>query len=307
MNLSLATKRSGQYEQLSPGAAHGGALTDSEPPPPSRPTQAPCPEPTVPSRIATLIASLLPSAGVGGSEGFTIYATPKGYLAVTNPVRQRILQALEDGDRTLTDLVELTGKAKSTLSAVHLRDLLASGLAEERPHADDARVKVYRLAGRRIGSSSVPLGDLREAVKNYAASSQGGLALSLASIVDAFDRLPALEPQEMRWVGLVGERLGSLSAMHLKAAEPGPLLKELGEVWRRDGLGTRLKAKADASALELDHASGARPGGPRCAFMAGFLQGALTTRSGRPAWVQERTCSAPRGTGRKCTFSVAWP
>ncbi|MCA1814339.1 MAG: ArsR family transcriptional regulator [Halobacteriales archaeon] len=237
------------------------------------------------------------------AEGFTIYGTPKGYQAVTNPVRQRILRSLEDGDKTLTELVGLTGKAKSTLSAVHLRDLLHHGLVEERLHADDSRVKLYRLSGRRIGNSSVPIEDLRDAVRSYVTSSQGSLALPLANIVEAFEQLPAMRPEEQRWVGLVGERLGTLAAARLTAEEPGPLLRELGEVWRREGLGTVVKVSGDASLLRLAHADGARPGGPRCALVRGFLQGALTTRSGTPAWVEEE-CGGPKQ--RRCSFRVTW-
>ncbi|HEV8361470.1 MAG TPA: ArsR family transcriptional regulator [Candidatus Thermoplasmatota archaeon] len=238
------------------------------------------------------------------AETFAIYATPKGYVAVTNPVRQRILRTLEDGEATLTDLVKLTGKAKSTLSAVHLRDLLDHGLVDERAHDDDARVKLYALAARRIGSSSVPLEDLRDAVRSYVASPQGGLALPLANIVDAFDQLPKLRPDEARWIGLVGERLGTLAAAHLKEQEPTALLRELAEVWRRDGLGKAVRPR-DATAIELTHAEGARPGGPRCALIRGFLQGALTTRSGRAAWVEERRCAGKQG--RACLFAVGWP
>lgn len=258
----------------------------------------------VPAKVATFISSVLPSDPV--AESFAIYATPKGYIAVTNPVRQQILKVLEERERTLTELVKVTGKAKSTLSAVHLRDLLRNGLVEERPHADDSRVKVYTATGRRIGSSSIPIDDLREAVRKYMASSQGGLALPLANIVDAFDRLPAMKPDEVRWVGLVGERFGSLAAMHLHEKEPGPLLKEMAVVWRRDGLGTVVKVKGDASGIELGHAPGASGGGARCALVRGFLQGALTTRSGRPAWVTESSCGGS-GPGRKCAFTISWP
>lgn len=239
------------------------------------------------------------------AESFVIYGGPRGYQAVTNPVRQRILRALEEQDRTLTELVKLTGKAKSTLSAVHLRDLLRGGLVEERAHDEDSRVKVYRLVGRRIGSSSVPLDDLREAVRNYVSSAQGGLALPLVNIVEAFDRLPRLRAEESRWIGLVGERLGSMAAANLAAQEPGPLLRELGEVWRREGLGTAARVRSDGTALELNHAPGTLPGGPRCALVQGFLQGALTTRSGRPAWVRERACAGD-GRSRRCVFEVRW-
>lgn len=236
-------------------------------------------------------------------ESFTIYGTPKGYLAVTNPVRQHILKALEGGGKTLTDLVDLTGKAKSTLSAVHLRDLIDGGLVTEEAHRDDSRVKVYRLAGRRIGSSSVPVEDLREAVRNYATSAQGGMALPLASILEAFERLPAPRPEDAPWIGLVGERLGALASGHLKEREPGALLREVAEVWRHDRLGT-VKVRPGAAGIELRHAKGARAGGARCSFIGGFLQGALTTRAGRATWVEHTACAGNRGTS--CRFDVTW-
>jgi len=240
-------------------------------------------------------------------EGFAIYAAAGGYVAVTSPVRQRILAALEERDRTLTELVALTGKAKSTLSAVHLRELRRGGLVLEQAHARDSRVKVYRLAARRIGSSSVPLADLRDAVRTYVSSPQGGLALPLASIVQAFEQLPRLKPDEQRWVGLAGERMGSLAAAHLTSQAPEAALRELAAVWRDNALGKQAKPRPKASGLDVTHAAGAHPGGARCAFLRGFLQGALTTRCARPAWVHEASCGGEaKGGSSRCSFTVAW-
>ncbi|MGB1585734.1 MAG: hypothetical protein ACPHID_01655 [Thermoplasmatota archaeon] len=73
--------------------------------------------------------------------------------AVTNPVQRQILEALGQNDLQLPDLVELTGKAKSTLSSIHVRELLRRELVEELPHPSDSRRKIYRLVGRPMKAS----------------------------------------------------------------------------------------------------------------------------------------------------------
>lgn len=239
------------------------------------------------------------------SDGFTIYALDDRYVAVTNPIRRRILEALESEDRTLGDLVEITDRSKSTLSAVHMTDLRERGLVEERPDPDDGRIKLYELAGRRIGSSSLPVEDLRDAVREYVTSPEGGLAVPLSGIFAAFDRLPELEEPERRWVRLFGERIGALAAHRFKEREPAPLLNEIGEIWQREGLGSFPEVQADAASLHVTHAPDADPGGTRCDLLAGFLQGVMATRSGHAVWVEERRCGSETG-DRTCVVSVQW-
>lgn len=236
---------------------------------------------------------------------FTIYATEQGYDAVTNPIRRKILESLEDGEKTLGELVEATDRAKSTLSAVHMQDLRQRGLVTERADPDDGRVKLYGLTAKRIGASSVDMDDLRDAVREYVTSPQGGLAVPLSGVFKSFERLPDLEPGERRWVSLFGERLGAVAAKQFTSREPASLLNEIGDVWKREGLGRFPEVHADAASLHVTHAEDGAPGGSRCELFKGFLQGVLATRSGKAVWVQEHRCGAEEGS-RTCVYAVEW-
>lgn len=101
---------------------------------------------------------------------FEIYQTAAGVTAVTNSVQRQIMGALAKGDQQLPTLVELTGKAKPTLSSIHMKELLNRELIEEVPHPTDSRRKIYRAIAKRVGSSSLPVDALRSAVKQYAAA-----------------------------------------------------------------------------------------------------------------------------------------
>lgn len=237
-------------------------------------------------------------------ETFLIYSGASGYSAVTNPVRQQVLLALEERERTLGELVELTGKAKSTLSAVHLKDLLERGLISEEASTRDARVKVYRLVGKRIGGSSIPVVELRAAVRDYATSAQGALAMPFASMAAACEGLPLRGGADEEIVALIGERLGAHASSRLRGKDHEGLLREVGDAWTRDGLARTVRARPRAAGLDVAHAKGASPGGGRCALLRGFLRGALTTRTGTVARVRETTCASQAGT--RCTFEVTW-
>ncbi|MGB0653620.1 MAG: winged helix-turn-helix domain-containing protein [Thermoplasmatota archaeon] len=101
-------------------------------------------------------------------SAFDIYQTNGGYTTVTNEVQRDILAALEKGEKQLPELVEITGRSKPTLSSLHMKELLNRELIEERPHPTDGRRKVYRLLASRIGSSEIPVDQLRTAVRRYA-------------------------------------------------------------------------------------------------------------------------------------------
>lgn len=84
---------------------------------------------------------------------FDLYRTADGYAVVTNDVRRRILRALAEEELGLPAIVEVTGRSKPTLSAVHMQALIGAGLVEERSHPTDGRRKIYTLAARRLAST----------------------------------------------------------------------------------------------------------------------------------------------------------
>lgn len=122
-----------------------------------------------------------------GKGQFDIYQGPVGVTAVTNPVQRQILRALADGDLQLPDLVELTGKAKSTLSSIHMKELLSRELIAEAPHPSDSRRKVYSLVGRPMAAT--PENRPKAAVPR--ATSVAGPGLSIAAVLQVIGAAPA--------------------------------------------------------------------------------------------------------------------
>ena len=180
-----------------------------------------------------------------GSD-FDIYQTDGGYVAVTNEVRRAILGALAKKDRMLPDLVKLTKKAKPTLSSVHMRELLSQKLVEELPHPTDKRKKIYRLKGRRIGTSSLPVEQLRSVVKQYAgASGRGGVFAAL----DAIAAAPASTPDAT--LRAQARRLGALHAAQVAATSARECVTSLAGFLEREGLARPLRLDLEAAHLDL--------------------------------------------------------
>ncbi len=212
-----------------------------------------------------------------GSE-FDIYQADAGYVAVTSPIRRRILDALAARDLELTDLVRATKRSKSTLSNLHVRELLRQGLVEELPHATDSRRKVYRLRGRRIGSSSVPIDQLRHAVRHYVSLSPLAHSLPLADVLDVLraghGARGALRAQ--------AEALGGTVAHLFTTTGPRDLLTGVAGFWEREGL-ARV-GKIDLDRLEIEVEVPERAAASRAALdataivLAGVLTGIARSR-----------------------------
>lgn len=207
---------------------------------------------------------------------FDVYQSDAGYVAVTNEVRRAILAALLKKERDLNELVKITGKAKPTLSNLHMRELLAQKLIEELPHPTDARRKIYRIRGQRIGSSSVPLEELRGAVKQYVTTSPLAHALRLQQV---FDVILAAGPRAQDVVERQGARLGEVSAHLFGAVDVRELLPRLAAYWEREGVTRTIRIDLEVLAVELDlqasYAQTKDAAKLAATLLAGFLRGAL--------------------------------
>jgi DNA-binding HxlR family transcriptional regulator len=211
--------------------------------------------------------------------GFTIYGTPDGYIAVTNDVRQAILEALEDKDRELPELAEVTDRAKSTLSSNHMPQLLDEGVVEENPHPSDGRRKIYSLTGERLGSSSVPVDELRSAVKDYVTTAPLGARLKVPTALGAIAAAPAdADPAVVR---AQAEALGRDCGRFLDRDGARRPAMRVAEFLEREGVAEALQLDLEAPALSLDPAptvDGSHAG----QALAGFVAGALSTEGGEP-------------------------
>ena len=207
-------------------------------------------------------------------SSFDIFETEDGYVAVTNDVRRAILSALAKKERQLPELVKLTKKAKPTLSSVHMRELLAAKLVEEVPHPTDRRKKIYRLKARRIGTSNLPVDQLRSAVRHYASGGARGLATALEAIAAA----PASAPDAT--LRAQARRLGELSVAHLAATTAREAVTSLASLLEREGLARPLRLDLEGLTLELELEKQVDAEPERAALLvASMAEGLLSGRS----------------------------
>lgn len=215
---------------------------------------------------------------------FEIYQSDAGYVAVTNEVRRKILAALAKKERDLNELVKITGKAKPTLSNLHVRELLAQNLVEELAHPTDQRRKIYRLKGQRIGSSNIPIDQLRGAVKQYVSVSPLAHALPLQQVLDI---LLAGGPRAAEAISRQATKLGELSSHLFTAPDLREMLPRVGSYWEREGITRTAKIDLEHLALELDvnprYAETKETLKLTATLLAGFLAGALRRVEGTKA------------------------
>lgn len=211
---------------------------------------------------------------------FDIYQTDAGYAAVTNPVRRKILEALAERERELPDFVRLTAKSKSTLSNLHVKELLQQGLVEERPHPTDARRKIYRLKGRRIGSSDVPIDQLRGAVKHYVSLSPLAHTIPLPAVVGIL--VAGARAASAEALRAQGRALGRTAAPLFTTTGPRDALTAIAGFWEREALARAGRIDLDRLELEVEVAEGyvAEEKGLEGvgAVLGGFLEGVLGAR-----------------------------
>ena len=184
------------------------------------------------------------------SSDFDIYQNDSGYVAVTNDVRRTILTALAKKERQLPELVKITKKAKPTLSSVHMKELLAQQLVEEITHPTDKRKKIYRLVGRRIGSSSLPVDQLRSAVKHYVSLSPLASRIPLTLTLEAIAAAPAhVSHAALRQQA---RRAGTLSQGLFQPTHARDVVTALATFLEREGVGRPLRLDLEGGTLELE-------------------------------------------------------
>jgi hypothetical protein len=98
------------------------------------------------------------------SNNFQLYYTEKGLIYISNGLRIRILGELSKKNLSLTDLVEITGKAQSTLS-VHLDKMLNDGVIKVEDDPNDNRRKTYSIGSPCLFHTKSPDPESLEKVK----------------------------------------------------------------------------------------------------------------------------------------------
>ena len=98
-----------------------------------------------------------------------LFSTSEGIYAINSPVRVKLLSMLRKGELNFDQLVELSGKAKSTVS-VHLRRMTDEGIIGSKTDPLDARKKIFFIKSEYLGKLSgkkVVTENIEDYITNY--------------------------------------------------------------------------------------------------------------------------------------------
>jgi DNA-binding HxlR family transcriptional regulator len=181
------------------------------------------------------------------SDTFDIYQTAAGYVAVHSDLQRRILLELQAGDRSFAELVDATDRSKATISA-SLAELVEKGFVKEGIPPGDRRRRVYTALAKRIGSSDIPLPDLRKAVQKYVRATAGP-GYGLRTILRALSEDAPASAATLVWTQ--ASRFGGLAAEAARSDNRPPWIK-LGEHLEGEGVGRMVSVDLRAGSMEVE-------------------------------------------------------
>jgi len=235
-----------------------------------------------------------------------IYSTENGIVALDSPVKLKILEMLGKGAVSFDDLVEQSGKAKSTIS-VHLDDLEKLDLIQEKSSPEDKRKKYFFLNSVCFAYSEMPI--MKQYQKNqdcFDLSRLNGngdyLMMHIFQTVRYGLEAYGFNPKPiMKRLGRdIGKRLGP----ELESDDASGLLQELSEFWTSQKLGEMRiinGSRKEIIVTECYHCSKMpNVGKTLCSMDEGILEGIFSSRLGVDYSFKETECF---GTGyNHCKF-----
>jgi len=227
-----------------------------------------------------------------------LYSTPNGISAVGSPVKVKILEMLSKQEMAFDEIVEYSGRAKSTVS-VHLKDLAEAGIVGARPDAVDGRRKIFFLNSLFLGSAdSGDRGwfDLDRYIRKEIPC-DGNPALLYRFIISTIrlnlmDQGITVDPV-LRLAGLkAGESLYPCVEDHYIEG----IVDRMGRLWEKTGLGTVEMERSAPLTLNIRDCFECIDlpikGKPVCAFESGILSSLFSLYYGKQMKATETRCYA---------------
>ncbi len=243
---------------------------------------------------------------MGNEQSTMIFSTENGIVALDSPVKLKILELLRKGTKSFDELVEQSGKAKSTMS-VHLDDLEDLNLISEKTFPNDKRKKYFALNSICLACSEVPMHD--HYAKHLDAIMISGLngdsfirhlfyTVRFGLEAYGFDPKPIMK----RLGNDVGARIGP----GFESEDCEGILNELSLFWREHKLGDMKIVRESNPAILVTNCyhCGKMPnvGKTLCSMDEGIIEGVFSSRLSIKCDVKETECF---GTGHKhCKFVV---
>lgn len=237
-----------------------------------------------------------------------LFATPKGVRAIDSPIRSKILSILKEGELNFDQIVELSGKAKSTVS-VHLKKLVNEGIINSKTDPKDSRKKIFYISSEYIGDLSTER-KLGNEIEDYISS-------YVMSDGDPFEFF-RLMFKTIR-VGLIrqginidpilyeaGINVGSALYERVYDHDINKFLENIAHFWETHYLGSVEVQSFEPLIINVSECYECRHlpylGKPACAFDAGILKALFSTYYKDEKTVEETKCYAMGD--KYCSFVI---
>jgi predicted hydrocarbon binding protein len=223
-----------------------------------------------------------------------IYANENGIVSLDSPVKLKILEMLRKGTVSFDDLVEQSGKAKSTIS-VHLDDLEKLDLIQEKSFPEDKRKKYFFLNSVCIACSEMPI--MKQYQKNldiFEISSLDGDSLLMHIFQTVRYGMEAYGFNPKPIMKRLGRDIGTRLGPELESNDAEGLLQELSEFWKSQKLGDMKITNSSHPAVivtECYHCSKMpNVGKTLCSMDEGIMEGIFSSRLGIEYTFKEIEC-----------------
>lgn len=243
---------------------------------------------------------------MGLDRNTIIFSTDTGIVALDSPVKLKILELLRKGTQSFDELVEQSGRAKSTIS-VHLDDLEDLNLIQERNNPNDKRKKYFVLNSICLACSETPMrSNYKRHLDNIMISetNEDSFITHLFHTIRLGMEAYGVDPKPI--MKRLGNDVGTKIGPGFKSDDWDGILSELSVFWKNHKLGDmKIINSINPSIVVTNcyHCSKMpNVGKTLCSMDEGLLEGIISSKLNIECNVKETECF---GTGhRNCKFVV---
>ena len=231
-----------------------------------------------------------------------------GVNVVKSPVKLTILEMLRDTEMEFDEIVNNTGKSKSTVS-VHLKSLRENGIISYRVHPNDNRKKIFFINSKYLGSVDISEPkEIKEAQSDYLIQNIVEEDAEFSTLL--FHTLKAMLIQEGVNIDPIlqstGNSIGRSIFNKMYDDDLDVFMNNIADFWQRKGLG-RLTFDVgqiikittyDCFECELLP----KTGKPACFLDTGIFEGLFSEFFNLPVSVIETQCYTMGD--QKCVFEI---
>ncbi len=225
------------------------------------------------------------------------YSSRDHILAIDSPVKVQILSLLRGKEMPFEEIVQQSGKAKSTVS-IHLKGLSRAGIISSTFDPKDGRKKIFSIDSRFLGELA-PVERLHEDIARYLSSLPAKpdppaffrlifRSLRLTLIAEGINLDPILRT--------AGMHIGTVMVPIVLQPDLGMLMNNLSSFWEAHQMGRLEMVTLDPLTIRIydcfECKDLPRMGRPACAFDHGILSAILSAYFQERRTVTETKCYA---------------